>query len=179
MNNEQLPKVKQLYNSICELINNPSIHLVLLKTFPTIKDLPPDKLFWLESLEFMAYISTADGKISQKEVNIMNYITGNYMTLESVQKLIKDKRFLEQMNEVPMTVRFLCGVENFLYQNNLPPTTNDSIMNTLITYFKAVAFLIANEDNNISTNEAIRIRKYINMIKEYATNNTLSPFFEY
>ena len=86
MNNEQLSKAKQLYNAISGLISNPTIHISLLQNFPQIKDFSPDKIFLLDSFQFMGHVANADGEISQREVNVINYITGFYLPLEAVQE---------------------------------------------------------------------------------------------
>lgn len=178
MNNEHLSIAKKLYNAISELISNPTIHIALLKNFPQIKDISPDKIFLLESIKFMGYISNADGMISQREVNIMNYVTGFYLSLESARELINGEDFLDDMTEVPLTVKILCVVENILYENDAAPD-GDSLMNTLIAYFKGLGGLIADADDDITPIEHKRITQYINVIKEYASEHTLSPFFEY
>jgi hypothetical protein len=178
MNNEQLSKTKELYNGICKLINNPTIHISLLQAFPQIKNISPDKIFWIDTLKFMAYISSADGEISQREVNVMNYITGIYMPFDSVQGLIDDSEFLSDVTNVSLTVKILCEIENMLYRNDAVSGSN-SLMNTLIVYFQSVGGLVADADNEISSIEFTRIDKYITAIKDYAKNNTLSPFFVY
>ena len=110
MNNEQLSKTKQLYNAISELINNPTIHISLLQSFPQIKSMSPDKIFWFESVRFMAYISNADGEISQREINVMNYITGIYMPLEVIKEMVEDTDFQDSIKNTPLTVKILCAV---------------------------------------------------------------------
>lgn len=178
MNNEQLSTTKEIYNTLSEIISTPTIHISLLQAFPQIKNISPDKIFWIESLKFMAWISNSDGNISQRELNVMNYITGVYMSLESIQEIMHDNEFLDSMTDAPLTVKILCEVENMLYENNAT-SSSDSLMNILILYFETIGKLVADADNDISTIEYTRINKYIEIIKEYAAEHTLSPFFKY
>ena len=82
-------------------------------------------------------------------------------------------------NEKLFTAKKLCHVENFLYQNDAAPDDADSLMNTLVTYFQVVGELIAEADGYTSNIEHTKIKQFIQTIKDYALENTLSPFFNY
>ena len=177
MNNEQLKQGKQLYDAINNVMSNSTIQLAFFKAFPNVDTATPEKIFLMDTLKFMLYIACADESLSQKELNIINYFTGIYLTKSDVDELLKDNNILSDLeNEVPLTVKFLCLIENSLYKNN--SSLDQSLISGLITYFKLIGYLIADSDNNVDEDENNKIQEYIEAIKEYANENTLSPFFE-
>ena len=175
MNHEKLQDARELYDKIYEVLQLPATRIILLEKYPSLTDVLPNRIFWLDSLEFMTYISDADGYISKREVNIMNYITNEYMSVDTIQQLAYDSEDMD--TRVPVTVMLLCELENYLYKNNA--AQNYSIMNAIIAYFKTIGELVADTDNGISSEEYSRINEYIDRIQEYAEENTLSPFFNY
>ena len=177
MNNEYLRKGKQLYDTLNNVMSESTIQLIFFRSFPNANKATPQKMFLLDSLKFMLHISCSDKSLSQKELNIINYFTGLYLTKSDIDELLKDNTFLSDVeNEVPLTVKFLCELENYLYKNN--SSLENSIMSSLITYFKLIGYLIADSDNNVVSAESDKIEEYIEIIKEYANEHTLSPFFE-
>ena len=178
MNKEELTAIKGMYDGIKKLIGDSTIYVILLRSFPELKDISPDKIFLLDSFHFMGYVASADGKITQREVNVMNYITGLYLTLEEVERLISNSGISTNIDTAPLSAKILCSIENLMYQNGLG-LDDGSIMNTLIMYFQYLGNVVAGADSETTPAERAKIAKYISTIKEYAVENTLSPFFEY
>ena len=87
MNNQQLIAVKQIYDSLGELMGSPYLQMEFMRKFPQI-DIQVKDILYMESLRYMIYLADADGSISSRELNIINYITGKYLTLELVDDLI-------------------------------------------------------------------------------------------
>ena len=180
MNNEQLIAVRKLYEGLHGLLSNSTLKLSLMKSFPSIRNIDPERIFWLESLQFMVYISNADGEISQREVNTMNYITGEYLSLNDIRDLVSKKDLLSDFNiEPPLTAKILCVLENLLYQEGEKLDGDHSIMNMLIMYYEAIGTLVADSDDCMLSVEYSRIKQIVNQIKKYAAANTLSPFYKY
>lgn len=178
MNKEILVKVKSLYNALVDMLHNPSLHISLIRAVPRMAEINPDKIIMMDSLKFMMHIANADGEISQREVNIINYITDTYLTVENLENLI-DEDFLDDIDEIPFSIKLFCELENLLYRSGAASDFDSSILNILITYFSGLGVLISEADGYNSRLERIEIDHYLNAIKEYASDNTLSPFFEF
>ena len=176
MNNEHLIATKKLHDSLKAIMDDPYVRMTFMKSFPTV-ELQPSDLLFIEPLRFMAYIADADGEVSQREVNIINYITGRYLSLSELNELIDNDRhfYIETMPEVPMLLRLLCEMENILFKNG--KNLEDSVLGIVIKYFEALGILISDADGRCSSLEQRRIDMYIAELKEYALENTLSPFF--
>ena len=175
MDNEILIAAKEISDSIKEISCNPHIQMCFMKMCPNISFSIEDMLY-LDTLKFMLYVSEADGITSQKEINIINYITGKFLTLQDVEKLkIDAEDFLTDCASEPSGLfMFFCNMENAIYQNN--GSLNGSTLNILISYFEILGKVIACSDDYVSYYEQERIDTYINMLKQYATEHTLSPF---
>lgn len=176
MNNQQLIAVKQVYDSLGELMGSPYLQMEFMRKFPQINIQVKDILY-MESLRYMIYLADADGSISSRELNIINYITGKYLTLELVDDLIEEDPdfYINSMPEIPLTVKIMCEVENAFYRNN--NALESSLLKTIITYFQALTMVVIDADNDITYDERNRAIEFIDMIKEYAEENTLSPFW--
>lgn len=175
MNNQQLISTKKLHEAIKKLLGEPHLQILFMRQFPDIKFQLEDLLF-IEPLRFMLYVSTADNHISQRELNVVNYITGKYLTLDDVNELVSENRdfYIDSMPQVPLMVKVCCEVENELYKTG--ESLETSVLEILITYFEALGDAVADSDDNITYAESDRIESYIALIKSYATENTLSPF---
>ncbi len=177
MNNELLLKVKELYNSLEEFFSEATIKLILIKL--DLEDVNPEECLWVESLLFMANIANSDETISQRELNIINYLTGKSLSLSDVENLTNRDDFRTISTRVPISFRIACELENLIYKNGRAPSSDTSILDILITYFKDIGVLVADADNNISSEEQKRINNFVTSLKKYAAENTLSPFFSY
>lgn len=176
MNNERLVELKGLYNKLKELMSSPHLHVAFLKAFPNIQNVSPEKILELETVKFMLYISNSDGEITQREVNVMNYITEKYLSVDDLEELLADD-FIEDMDDVPLTVKLMCSLENSLYRNGA--TLDSSLMNIFVTYFEALGIIISESDGYSSISEKSNINLYMKKMKEYISKNTFSPFFDY
>ena len=176
MNNQQLIAVKQVYDSLGELMGSPYLQMEFMRKFPQINIQVKDILY-MESLRYMIYIANADDYISTRELNIINYVTGRYLTTDLVDELIEEDPdfYINSMPEVPLTVKIMCEVENSIYRSN--NALESSILKTIITYFEALTMVVINADNDVTYGERNRAIEFIDMIKEYAEENTLSPFW--
>ena len=129
MSNERLVELKGLYTKLVDLMASPSIYIAFLKAFPTKNNISPEKILELETLKFMLYISNSDGEITQREANVINYITGKYLSLTQIEELIEDD-FLDGMKEVPFIIKLMCEMENALYRSG--ETLDSSLMNIFV-----------------------------------------------
>lgn len=178
MSNEILVKIKSLYKALIDMLHNPTLHISLIRAVPRMAEIDPDKIIMMDSLKFMMHIANADGDISQREVNIISYITDTYFTIEVLENLINDD-FLDDIDEIPLSIKLFCELENLLYKNGAAADFDSSILNILITYFSGLGVLISEADGYNSRLERLEIENYLDTIKEYASKHTLSPFFEF
>lgn len=176
MNDQQLIATKNIHDGLKELLGAPYLQMAFMRKMPTSKLELKDLLF-IEPLRFMLYVAEADGCISQRELNIINYITGNYLSMNDINSLIQSDRdyYIDSMPETPLMIQILCIVENEFYKNG--EALENSVLDIAIKYFEALGLLIADADDYVSYRENQRIGSYIQLIKEYAEENTLSPFY--
>ena len=178
MTEEQMKIAKKMYELIRDHLGDSTVELILMKALPSLKEFSPDKIFFLDSLRYMAYISNADGKISVKEANLINFITGNYISVADLNDLVSKEGIMRDFEkEVPVSVVLLCQLENWLYKNS--STAETSIMNIMVEYFEYIGKLVAAVDDGVSNDEEERLDAFMDIIKEYAEENTLSPFYKY
>lgn len=172
MKNEKLISAKKLYDALIEFMDNPSFRVIFFKAIPQSKHDPSEYLF-LDTLQFMSHISRADGQISQRETNVINYITQHYLSTSELNELNLDI----SPTEIPITVMLLCEMENLLFKNN--QSVDCSLMNMIISYYETIGEVVAEADNNFSSTEISKISSFISNIKGYVSEHTLSPFFNY
>ena len=176
MDNELLTTTKKLHDSLKEIIGDPYIQIAFMKAMPE-SSLKLENLMLIDPLRFMLYVANADGVISQREANIISYITGEYISLETLrQQVAEDKDFyVYSMPEVPLTIKVLCFVENAVIKNS--GALDTSVLRIAIDYFKALGMLISDADGDVTDKEKERVVSYVRLIQDYAGENTLSPFF--
>lgn len=176
MDNQQLIATKNIHNALKKVMGEPYLQIAFLRKMPDCK-LDLEDLLFIEPLRFMLYVAEADGCISQRELNIINYITGEYLSMDDIDSLIKNDRsyYIYSMPEVPLMVKIFCIVENEIYKSG--QALENSLLDLVIKYFEALGILIADADEFTSNRENQRINSYIKLIKEYAEENTLSPFY--
>ena len=176
MNNQQLIAVRNVYNSLKELMSSPYLQMSFMKKFPQI-DTELKDILYIETLRYMIYLADADGYISSKELNLINYITTQHLSYETIEEIVEKNHdfYIDSMPEIPLTIRILCEVENTIYRNN--SSLDESILKLAITYFKFLTMVVIDIDDNITVKERTRALSYLEMIEEYADDNTLSPFW--
>ena len=174
MNNELLASAKNVYNELIDFFSNPELRIAMVKAMPDM-DCDPDDILTLDALQFMVKVSNADGIISQREVNVINYLTGCYFTVEKLQELAKSGYYSDNC-DVPFSIFFLCQVENVLLRNT---SLSVSILSLTIKFFELLGNLVADADGYRSTNEHAVIKENITKIKNFASENTHSPFYDY
>ena len=177
MDHEILIEVKKIYNQIDELVKNPTIKNLIMEALEDTKT-PYNEMFFLDTLRFMIAIANTDGVLTRKEANVMNYITEHPFTLEEYSELI-DKCGIDSdfLSKAPLTFILLCNIENYLYKSG--SSLEFSVLNILISFFEALGKVIALSDNESTTEEVQNIKVFIKTLKEYAEENTLSPFYNY
>lgn len=178
MNKEQLLIAKEEYNAISQFIIAPEIYSTYIDKFPILKEIEPIEIFCSESIQFMASISNINGVITQEALTVMNYITGENLSLQDIREIAKENELLKGEAGVPFSVVFLCDIENTLYEGGNMFETRNSIMNKVVRYYTLIGLLVANIDSKISFAQMSAINEYVNAIKQYARNNTVSPFFD-
>lgn len=179
MINEKLAKTKKCYLILKTFMEAPSLRLVILQTLPKCYQMSPDKILLLDSLKLMVHIAK-NNEICQSDISIINCITGEYLTKDLVFFLFSDadeNNFSYFNKDIPLTVCILCNIENYLYQNDM--SFDSSIMQTVITYFKYISELTTQSEDITSPCKNKKITDFINKLKTYISENTLSSFLDY
>ena len=176
MDTELLTTTKKLHDSLKEIIGDPHIQIAFMQAMPESR-LKLENLMLIDPLRFMLYVANADGVISQREANIINYVTGEYIPAEVLRKQVEEDKdfYVYSMPEVPLTIKVLCMVENTIIQKS--GALDTSVLSIAIHYFKALGMLISDADGNVTDEEKERVVSYVQLIQDYAEENTLSPFF--
>ena len=172
----QLISTKQLYNQLKEIICNPQLQASIAQQFPVFANTDAEQMFFVENLMYLTYISNADGTITQKEMNVINTITGKLTPLSTVRDLINNDNLLAGFgNEIPLSVQILCAIDNILYETK-SIANGTSLMNAVVVFYQQMAQLAGGADG-LSAQEQQRATTFVNMIKNYIAQNTISPFF--
>jgi len=174
MNN--LIQTKQLYNQLKEIICNPQLQASLVQKFPVFTNLDAEQMFFVENLMYLTYISNADGTITHREMSVINAITGKLTPLSTVRDLIDNDNFLAGIgNEIPLSVQILCAIDNILYETK-SIAHGTSLMNAVVVFYQQMAQLAGGADG-LSAQEQQKATTFVNMLKNYIAQNTISPFF--
>ena len=176
MTKEKLEYAKSLYDNINKIVSDESFNILFHEQSPDSK-YDFDQLFMVNMLEYMYCISNADGRFSDLEVQLINFITGCKFTKNDFVDIFKERVLYEYSdNYVPRLIEMFCAIENEIVKAR--KDYKMCVLNYCVELFTVIGEIIADSDNSITSGEMNRILEIRNNIVKYCTENTLSPYFE-
>ena len=165
MSNEQLMVAKGIHDGLRALIVDFYAKLSLIKE-SCFAQYSPEELLFVEPLRFVVYVS--GGKISATELNIINYVTGRYLSLSEVNNLIDEAEcyYLDPTPQVPDLIKILQAIDTIAFCYG--KTADLSAIATGVSYFGMIGRLIASSDSTFTEEKKAKINTYMDKIIEYA-----------
>lgn len=177
MSNQYLITAKELYNALEDVLFDPRAQKAFARVMPdssiTISDLLKH-----DSMRFMLHIAMTDEEITQREANVINYMTGQMLTVRALRREARKYRraMSNPILDVPQLVRVVCLVDNTLAQD---PTIDysTSFLNLVVAYFKNLGFGMMDIYPSDAEQELKRISANIQNINKYASCYSRSAFY--
>lgn len=168
-----IEEVKQYLDNFYEAVSNVKIIEELIPGSSTVVKQNSIN----EILNYMIYLITADGNVSEEDAHICSVISGIKCTPFGIQYSILSSgiNFWEFQKQIPHFFNLMISIDNSrlltrsLSRHSTP--SNILLSEMLLTIYKGIGAAILLTNSPVSESKTLRYYTYVNMLDEYLTDN--------
>lgn len=168
-----IEEVKQYLDNFYEAVSNVKIIEELIPGSSTVVRQNSIN----EILNYMIYLITADGNVSEEDAHICSVISGIKCTPFGIQYSILSSgiNFWEFQKQIPHFFNLMISIDNSrlltrsLSRHSTP--SNILLSEMLLTIYKGIGAAILLTNSPVSESKTLRYYTYVNMLDEYLTDN--------
>lgn len=128
---------------------------------------------------FLMYLSASDGEIKPNEAKLISYWSDLQLTAQDVADVIRKNNIYstEFESQPPVSLMIMVQMDNLIFKlhqegrlNNLP---EEDPAKTVINLYSTAGDIFLKVDGDMSPNEMSDLKIYLNMMENYANENSL------
>lgn len=175
--------LNESYRLFEDFVNRPDISRMFKSTIPNMS---PEIIFYVDALKLMWAIAKADGEVTEKEIEIMNYVTGKFLPKNEIASIVEDgcRKLRETpFYKIPTTIITLHSFIRFIQSH---PDSHEAgeiihkfseIIKQIIHFYMDLGKCIAKSDGYISKVEEEEMINILKEIKAYIEMDDLELNF--
>ncbi|MCQ2459187.1 MAG: hypothetical protein MJ081_02320 [Ruminococcus sp.] len=164
---EELNVVRELIDGLSNLVATGAKNNDLINSV----DIDPEKIFKIELMFFLMYLSASDGVIDKEEVQVINYLFDLNMQSYHINDMINEHNIYsrEFENRIPISIMISVNMDNFMWNVGKKESTVGS--ETIISTIQQIGMLIVKSNGNINIDKMNSLRNYIANLEKYREDN--------
>lgn len=164
-------EAKIRFDDLTELLETDIYVDFLKKGFPGYKTTPA-KILKANIVDFMLYVATADREISQYEYDLITYITGWNVSLDSLRDFASENNIFETEKTEAVTFQMVCEIENHWARIG---GDDNGLVRRAVKLFEMVSDLVIHKDGKPNKYAKKRAKEYLKTNKKFVKKHTLCP----
>lgn len=168
--NDILKSTLQINKMLCDTLDKNGLGVKTLdnKTKRTTYD-----VFRHETIRMLAYLSQADGVLSEQEVHFINEHLETYYSVDDLKRYVKNDTKMSELEEtVPLIMRLIVNSDNVLFERNVPKSEPACI--TIYQLFELLGKQFLACDEYVDEREVAILTKILSHMREYYEQNDKS-----
>ena len=143
----------------------------LKRVYPRYESTPA-QILRSNMVDFMIYISEADGEISDDEARMICYVADWNITPDNLRAFASENDIFKSERRVAVTFEMICSIEN---QWARVGEDDKGILRRAVKLFDLVAELAMRRNGKVHKEEKKRANEYLKINKKYIKKNVLCP----